>query len=106
MHLNFKIYKHHIVNTIYIINYTVIVLFKCIYHTILNKLTIKIISISFIIKYYFIAIICTFIFFILLRCLPSTRTLNRGEQPAIHKKIAMNSDKLILYRIFTPIIII
>lgn len=58
-HLNFKIYKYHIVSTIYIINYM---------DTILNKLTIKIISISFIIKYYFIAIIYTFIFFILLRC--------------------------------------
>lgn len=50
---HFKIYKYNIISIIYIINYTIITLPKCIYYTVINKFIIKIIFISFVIKYYF-----------------------------------------------------
>lgn len=66
MSFHFKIYKHNIISIVYIINYTITTLPECIYYTVINKFIIKIIFISFVIKYYFITIICALILFILL----------------------------------------
>lgn len=76
---HFKIYKYNIISIIYIINYTIITLPKCIYYTVINKFIIKIIFISFVIKYYFITIICTFILFILLRCSSINKNTKLGR---------------------------